>query len=131
MQDLKKRMEAAVNEPDKDKQREMVQEIMDSPEMLQFKKIIQNAFDYICGIINEFIKVLSVVLKPIVRVVKKYQRIDSFRRQRMKHKRRVNQMANHKKKKLKKRLARRAKDVEKYQVNKAWRNIFVQAGILK
>ncbi|HHK5596354.1 TPA: DUF3983 domain-containing protein [Bacillus tropicus] len=40
-------------------------------------------------------------------------------------------MANHKKKKLKKRLARRAKDVEKYQVNKAWRNIFVQAGILK
>ncbi|KAA0753329.1 DUF3983 domain-containing protein [Bacillus sp. AY1-10] len=40
-------------------------------------------------------------------------------------------MANHKKKKLKKRLARRAKDVKKYQVNRAWRNIFVQAGILK
>ncbi|WP_420974839.1 DUF3983 domain-containing protein [Bacillus thuringiensis] len=28
-------------------------------------------------------------------------------------------------------IARRAKDVEKFQVNKAWRNIFVQAGILK
>ncbi|PFV39831.1 DUF3983 domain-containing protein [Bacillus cereus] len=28
-------------------------------------------------------------------------------------------------------MTRRAKDVEKYQVNKAWRNIFVQAGILK
>ncbi|EAL11176.1 hypothetical protein protein [Bacillus cereus G9241] len=31
MQELKMRMEAAINEPDKDKQREMVQEIMDSP----------------------------------------------------------------------------------------------------
>ncbi|BCC08470.1 TPA: DUF3983 domain-containing protein [Bacillus cereus] len=40
-------------------------------------------------------------------------------------------MNNHKKKKLKKRLARRAKAVDKSRVNKAWRNIFVQAGILK
>ncbi|QTR81166.1 DUF3983 domain-containing protein (plasmid) [Bacillus cytotoxicus] len=40
-------------------------------------------------------------------------------------------MSNHKKKKLKKRLAKRAKEVDKYQTNKAWRNIFVQAGILK
>ncbi|HDR7791269.1 DUF3983 domain-containing protein [Bacillus cereus] len=40
-------------------------------------------------------------------------------------------MNNHKKKKLKKRLARRAKEVDKYQVNNAWRNIFVQAGIIK
>lgn len=40
-------------------------------------------------------------------------------------------MNNHKKKKLKKRLAKRAKAVDKSRVNKAWRNIFVQAGILK
>ncbi|MCU5687105.1 DUF3983 domain-containing protein [Bacillus cereus] len=40
-------------------------------------------------------------------------------------------MCNHKKKKLKKRLARRAKAVDKYQTDKAWRNLFVQAGILK
>ncbi|PGZ44115.1 DUF3983 domain-containing protein [Bacillus anthracis] len=40
-------------------------------------------------------------------------------------------MDNHKKKKLKKRLAKRAKLVDKSRTNKAWRNIFVQAGILK
>ncbi|PGA25508.1 DUF3983 domain-containing protein [Bacillus wiedmannii] len=40
-------------------------------------------------------------------------------------------MNNHKKKKLKKRLARRAKLVDKYQTDKAWRNIFVKRGILK
>nr|WP_257143587.1 DUF3983 domain-containing protein [Bacillus thuringiensis] len=28
-------------------------------------------------------------------------------------------------------MARRAISVDKYQVNKAWRNIFVQAGIIK
>lgn len=38
---------------------------------------------------------------------------------------------NHKKKKLKKRLARRAKVVEKHQFEKAFRNIFVRAGIVK
>ncbi|WP_144496932.1 DUF3983 domain-containing protein [Bacillus toyonensis] len=38
---------------------------------------------------------------------------------------------NHKKKKLRKRLARRAKQVEKHHFNKAWRNIFVRAGIVK
>ncbi|MGF2767955.1 DUF3983 domain-containing protein [Bacillus cereus] len=38
---------------------------------------------------------------------------------------------NHKKKKLKKRLAHRAKQVEKHQVNTRWRNIFVRAGIVK
>ncbi|MGR5883068.1 DUF3983 domain-containing protein [Bacillus cereus] len=36
-----------------------------------------------------------------------------------------------KKRKIRKAIARCAKDVEKYQVNRAWRNIFVQAGILK
>ncbi|EEL28668.1 hypothetical protein bcere0018_23040 [Bacillus cereus Rock1-15] len=36
-----------------------------------------------------------------------------------------------KKRKIRKAIARRAKDVEKYQVYRAWRNIFVQAGILK
>ncbi|TXR65610.1 DUF3983 domain-containing protein [Bacillus sp. AR18-7] len=36
-----------------------------------------------------------------------------------------------KKRKVRKSIARRAKDVDKYQVNKAWRNIFVQAGIIK
>ncbi|KZD27453.1 hypothetical protein B4082_5399 [Bacillus cereus] len=36
-----------------------------------------------------------------------------------------------KKRKVRKAINRRAKEVEKYQVNKAWRNIFVQAGILK
>lgn len=39
-------------------------------------------------------------------------------------------MNNHKKKKLKKRLAKRAKAVDKHQTNKAWRNIFVKAGIV-
>lgn len=36
-----------------------------------------------------------------------------------------------KKRKIRKAIVRRAKSVEKYQVDKAWRNIFVQAGILK
>ncbi|PGQ11980.1 DUF3983 domain-containing protein [Bacillus cereus] len=40
-------------------------------------------------------------------------------------------MANLKKRKTRKAIARRAKSVEKYQVNKAWRNLFVQAGIIK
>ncbi|KPU55827.1 MULTISPECIES: DUF3983 domain-containing protein [Bacillus cereus group] len=40
-------------------------------------------------------------------------------------------MANLKKRKTRKAIARRAKDVDKYQVNKAWRNIFVQAGVIK
>ncbi|PFJ10221.1 DUF3983 domain-containing protein [Bacillus cereus] len=40
-------------------------------------------------------------------------------------------MSNHKKKKLKKRLARRAKLVDNPRTNKAWRNILIQAGILK
>ncbi|MEK4002259.1 MULTISPECIES: DUF3983 domain-containing protein [Bacillus] len=39
-------------------------------------------------------------------------------------------MSNHKKKKLKKRLARRAKVFDKFRTNKAWRNIFVKAGIV-
>lgn len=36
-----------------------------------------------------------------------------------------------KKRKIRKAIARRTKEVKKYQVNKAWRNIFVQTGILK
>ncbi len=40
-------------------------------------------------------------------------------------------MGNAKKKKIRKAIARRAITVDKYQVNKAWRNIFVQAGIIK
>ncbi|OWT52683.1 DUF3983 domain-containing protein [Bacillus sp. K2I17] len=40
-------------------------------------------------------------------------------------------MSNHKKKKLKKYLARRAKAIDKHRAKNAWRNIFVQAGIVK
>ncbi|PFP88687.1 DUF3983 domain-containing protein [Bacillus cereus] len=40
-------------------------------------------------------------------------------------------MANRKKRKIRKAIARRAKAVDKYRVENAWRNIFVQAGILK
>ncbi|MDR4151238.1 DUF3983 domain-containing protein, partial [Bacillus thuringiensis] len=36
-----------------------------------------------------------------------------------------------KKRKNRTAIARREKDVEKCQVNKTWRNIYVQAGILK
>ncbi|UYW68503.1 DUF3983 domain-containing protein [Bacillus cereus] len=36
-----------------------------------------------------------------------------------------------KKRKIRKAITRRTKEVEKHQVNKAWRNIFVQAGIKK
>ncbi|HDR7791234.1 DUF3983 domain-containing protein [Bacillus cereus group sp. Bc252] len=36
-----------------------------------------------------------------------------------------------KKRKIRKAIARRTKSVEKYRVEKAWRNIFVQAGIVK
>lgn len=43
----------------------------------------------------------------------------------------MREMANAKKKKIRKAIARRAISVDKYQVNKAWRNIFVQAGIIK
>lgn len=37
----------------------------------------------------------------------------------------------HKKHKNKKAIARRGKSVEKYRIEKAWRNIFVHAGIVK
>ncbi|MGR3778430.1 DUF3983 domain-containing protein [Bacillus paramycoides] len=40
-------------------------------------------------------------------------------------------MANLKKRKIRKAIIRRRKDFEKYRVENAWRNIFVQAGILK
>lgn len=40
-------------------------------------------------------------------------------------------MTSLKKRKIKKAIARRAKVVDKYQVDNAWRNIFVQASILK
>ncbi|MDC2863852.1 DUF3983 domain-containing protein [Bacillus sp. BP-3] len=40
-------------------------------------------------------------------------------------------MKKRKKRKIRKAIARRAKSFEKHQVNTAWRNIFVQAGILK
>ncbi|MFB5555009.1 DUF3983 domain-containing protein [Bacillus cytotoxicus] len=40
-------------------------------------------------------------------------------------------MSNLKKKKLKKAISRRAKEIEKHRTQVAWRNIFVQAGILK
>lgn len=125
--DLQKQMTLALNEPNKDKQREMFQEIMDSPEMEQFNKMIKKLWDYI----TDFVKTLFEHIREIVRTVKKYQRINSYRRQRIKHRRRVSGMSNHNKKKLKKRLAKRAKAVDKYQTDKAWRNIFVQAGILK
>ncbi|SDY43368.1 DUF3983 domain-containing protein [Bacillus sp. 166amftsu] len=36
-----------------------------------------------------------------------------------------------KKRKMRKAIARRAKSVDKYRLENAWRNIFVQAGILK
>ena len=36
-----------------------------------------------------------------------------------------------KKRKIRKAIARRTKEVEKHQVANAWRNIFVRAGIIK
>lgn len=40
-------------------------------------------------------------------------------------------MKKNKKRKVRKAIARRAKSVDKYRVKIAWRNLFVQAGILK
>lgn len=40
-------------------------------------------------------------------------------------------MTGLKKRKIRKAIARRAKAVDKYQFENAWRNIFVRAGILK
>ncbi|MED1114313.1 DUF3983 domain-containing protein [Bacillus paramycoides] len=40
-------------------------------------------------------------------------------------------MKSLKKRKIRKAIARRTKEVEKNQFNNAWRNIFVRAGILK
>ncbi|MED1637499.1 DUF3983 domain-containing protein [Bacillus thuringiensis] len=40
-------------------------------------------------------------------------------------------MANLKKKKIKKAIDRRARAMDKERVTNAWRNIFVQAGIVK
>ncbi|PEQ53943.1 DUF3983 domain-containing protein [Bacillus cereus] len=40
-------------------------------------------------------------------------------------------MKKHKKRKMKKAISRRDKLFEKHRVKTAWRNIFVQAGILK
>lgn len=124
--DLNKQMILALNEPNKDKQREMIQEIMNSPEMEQFNIMMKKLWDCI----TNFFKTLLDHIREIVRAVKRYQRTNSYRRQRIKHRRRMGNMANHKKKKLKKRLARRAKDFDKSRTNKAWRNIFVKAGIV-
>ncbi|PEQ33402.1 DUF3983 domain-containing protein [Bacillus cereus] len=40
-------------------------------------------------------------------------------------------MKKHKKRKIRKAITRRGKSVEKYRVETAWRNLFVQTGILK
>ncbi|MHA4279755.1 DUF3983 domain-containing protein [Bacillus cereus] len=40
-------------------------------------------------------------------------------------------MTSLKKRKIKKSIAKRAKSVEKHRIETAWRNIFVQAGIIK
>ncbi|WP_144561672.1 DUF3983 domain-containing protein [Bacillus mycoides] len=40
-------------------------------------------------------------------------------------------MKKRNKRRIKKAIARRAKSFEKYRVETAWRNLFVQAGILK
>ncbi|MGQ8866458.1 DUF3983 domain-containing protein [Bacillus sp. NA_145.1] len=40
-------------------------------------------------------------------------------------------MKKHKKRKIRKAIARRTKSFEKHRVETAWRNLFVQAGILK
>ncbi|PEF84909.1 DUF3983 domain-containing protein [Bacillus thuringiensis] len=40
-------------------------------------------------------------------------------------------MTDLKKRKIRKAIARRTKEVEKYQIDNAWRNIFVKAGIIK
>lgn len=125
--ELKKQMELAINEPNKGKQRKMVQEIMNSPEMYQFKKVIQKLWEYVA----EFVKILIESIRQIARVIKKYQRSNSFKRQRIKHKGRVLKMANRKKRKLKKAINKRAKKFEKDRVKAAWRNIFVKRGILK
>ncbi|MCQ6530932.1 DUF3983 domain-containing protein [Bacillus mycoides] len=39
-------------------------------------------------------------------------------------------MGKHKKRKIRKAIARRAKSVEKHRVETAWRNIFVNTGII-
>ena len=49
----------------------------------------------------------------------------------MEQKVRLGEMSKLKKKKTRKAIARRAKAFEKYRVENAWRNIFVQVGILK
>lgn len=76
MQYLKRSMEAAINETDKDKQRVMVQEIMDSPEMARFKEVFLRVWNQI----KEF------VIK-CERTIKKYKRTASFKRQHIKYKR--------------------------------------------
>ncbi|KLA12526.1 hypothetical protein B4087_4998 [Bacillus cereus] len=124
--DLEEKMILAFYEPDEDKEREMVQEIMNSPEMEEFNNMMKQFWE--CTV--KVVKNLLDHIREIVRVVKRYQRINSYRKQRIKHRRRVSNMSNHKKKKLKKRLARRAKDFDKSRTNKAWRNIFVKAGIV-
>ncbi|MEK4503544.1 DUF3983 domain-containing protein [Bacillus sp. FSL R12-0069] len=40
-------------------------------------------------------------------------------------------MKKHKKRKIKKAIARRSKSIDKERVEAAWRNLFIQAGILK
>lgn len=125
--ELKKQIESALNEPNKDKQEKMVHEIMKSPEMYQFEKVIQKLWEYIAKVV----KILIESIRQIARAIKKYQRSNSFKRQRIKHKGRVLKMVNRKKRKLKKAINKRAKKFEKDRVTSAWRNIFVKRGILK
>ncbi|OPA04875.1 MULTISPECIES: DUF3983 domain-containing protein [Bacillus cereus group] len=40
-------------------------------------------------------------------------------------------MTKRKKQKMRKSILRRAKEIDQYRVEKAWRNIFIKAGMLK
>jgi len=67
LDDLKKQMILALYEPDEDKKREMVQEIMDSPEMEEFNNMMKQLWDCI----TSFVKTLFDHIRKIVRAVKK------------------------------------------------------------
>ncbi|HFK1537580.1 TPA: hypothetical protein ACGXMY_005636 [Bacillus cereus] len=82
-EELVKRMEAALNETDKDKQRKIVQEIKNSPELAWFQETLRNIWRMTYTVVEQ----LWEMVKQATRTATKQQRINSFRRQHIKHKR--------------------------------------------
>lgn len=67
--EIKQRVDAIMNEPDKDKQEEMIKRLKESPEYEAVQKFIQSAFNKI----RETIEMVMRAIKRFVRIFKSYR----------------------------------------------------------